>query len=250
MAYIRPTLRIVYSSVNLLEEKFAAKADALITVSEKMQASFGKKPRIGAVVLNCSDNREIPVELYSQNKSDRPQKIFQLLYIGNIVRDRGLMQIGSAINDIKNVKLIIAGPILDKSLFRRLTKMPGIQYNGVLSYENSIKLILNSDVMMILYNPEVPNNVFSCSNKMFEAMMCGLPIITNVSSEIVKNKANSGIIVDYNDPHQLKSAIIDLQSRPQLYNQLARNGKIEYLQNYNWEKMQSEILKIYDLIRV
>lgn len=249
MAYIRPTQRILYSSVNFLEEKFVAKADALITVSERMQASFGKKPRIAAVVLNCSDNRKMTVQLHSQNHSEKSPKIFELLYIGNIVQDRGLMQIGSAINGIENVKLIIAGPILDKPLFRRLTVMPGIQYNGTLNYENSIGLVRNSDVMMILYDPKVPNNIFSCSNKMFEAMMCGIPIITNVSSEIVKDKANCGIIVNYNDLNQLRSAIIDLQSRPQLYNELARNGRSAFLQNYNWKIMESKILKIHgDLI--
>ena len=61
MAYISPRLRTIYSIVNLLEEKCVTKADVLITVSEKLLKSFREKPETVAVVMNCSDDKEVSI---------------------------------------------------------------------------------------------------------------------------------------------------------------------------------------------
>jgi glycosyltransferase involved in cell wall biosynthesis len=244
MAYISPRLRTIYSIVNLLEEKCVTKADVLITVSEKLLKSFRAKPETVAVVMNCSDDKEISIEL--QDEKDNRQEIFRLVYVGTIVKNRGLEEIAMAIKDLDDVKLVMAGHILDKELFDSLVKMERVQYKGVLKYQDSINLISRSDVMMVLYDPKIPNNIFSCSNKIFEAMMCGLPIITNVSSDIIKDEVNCGLLVDYDDVNQIKSAIIKLRNNRELQKKFADNGRQAYLQKYNWKNMESKLSEIYE----
>jgi glycosyltransferase involved in cell wall biosynthesis len=244
MAYISPRLRTIYSIVNLLEEKCVTKADVLITVSEKLLKSFRAKPQTVAVVMNCSDDKEISIEL--QNEKDNWQEIFRIVYVGTIVKNRGLEEIAMAIKNLDDVNLVMAGHILDKELFDSLVKIPRVQYNGVLKYQDSINLICKSHVMMVLYDPKIPNNIFSCSNKIFEAMMCGLPIITNVSSDIIKDEVNCGVLVDYDDVNQIKSAIIELRNNLGLQKKFADNGRQAYLQKYNWKSMESKLSEIYE----
>jgi glycosyltransferase involved in cell wall biosynthesis len=246
MAYISPRLRTIYSIVNHLEEKCVTKADVLITVSEKLLKSFPAIPQTVALVMNCADDEEISIEL--QDEKDNRQEIFRLVYVGNIVKNRGLKEIAMAMKNLDDVKLVMAGHILDKEIFDSLVKMPRVEYKGVLKYQDSINLICNSDVMMILYDPKIPNNIFSCSNKIFEAMMCGLPIITNVSSDIVKDEVNCGVSVDYDDVNQIKSAIIKLRNDPEMQKRFADNGRLAFLQKYNWKSMDGKLSQIYDAL--
>ena len=131
MAYISPRLRIIYSIVNLLEEKCVTKADVLITVSEKLLKSFREKPETVAVVMNCSDDKDVSIELPDEKVN--LQEIYRIVYVGNIVKNRGMEVIAMAIKDLDDVKLVMAGPILDKELFDSLVKMAKVQYKGVRS---------------------------------------------------------------------------------------------------------------------
>jgi glycosyltransferase involved in cell wall biosynthesis len=76
-------------------------------------------------------------------------------------------------------------------------------------------------------------------------MMCGVPIITNVATDIV-NETQCGIIVDYDNLDQIKQTIIDLRDNPELRKKLGDNGRNAFLQKYNWNAMEEKLYKIYE----
>jgi glycosyltransferase involved in cell wall biosynthesis len=82
-------------------------------------------------------------------------------------------------------------------------------------------------------------------NKTYEAMMCGIPIITNLSSEFVKN-LGFGIIVDYGNVEQIRSAIVNLRDNRKLSETLGNNGRKAYLEKYNWKMAEKDLYKICD----
>ena len=53
------------------------------------------------------------------------------------------------------------------------------------------------------------------ANKILEAMMCGLPVITNIAQEFIHN-TSCGIVVEYGNVNQVKQAIVSLKENPQL----------------------------------
>jgi glycosyltransferase involved in cell wall biosynthesis len=53
------------------------------------------------------------------------------------------------------------------------------------------------------------------ANKILEAMMCGLPVITNIAQEFIHN-TSCGIVVEYGNVNQIKQAIVSLKENPQL----------------------------------
>jgi hypothetical protein len=82
-------------------------------------------------------------------------------------------------------------------------------------------------------------------NKTFEAMMCGVPIITNLSREFVSN-IGFGIIVEYNSREGIKKAIINLRDNLQLRERLGSAGREAFLEKYNWKKLEEEVYKVHD----
>jgi glycosyltransferase involved in cell wall biosynthesis len=124
--------------------------------------------------------------------------------------------------------------------------VPNAEYVGFLTSEDALSLEANCDVMITLYDPEDPISHFSMGNKMFEAMMLGLPIITNVATELIRDEIACGIVVDYNNASEIRSALVRLRDNKQLCTQLGENGRNAFLHKYNWAVMEENIYKIYD----
>ena len=261
MAYISPKSKMLYFAINSLEELFARNSDVLITAAEKLLNTFRAKPRQTApVIMNCaeedivSDTRvfydimERTKMLGEAENKEKSNHIFTMVYTGNIVRDRGLEKITAAINELHDVKLLIAGKPIDKNLLQTLMLFRSVEYKGLLQLGDALALLLRSDAMIALYDLQIPNNNFSMSNKLFEAMMCRLPVITNVSREIVEYEVGCGIMVDYNDVKQIKAAVTYLKNDSLLRQKLGNNGRKAYLQKYNWALMETKLLEIYKII--
>lgn len=78
-------------------------------------------------------------------------------------------------------------------------------------------------------------------------MMCGIPVITNVLPEFV-NEIGFGIIVEYGNIDQIRSAIIRLRDDPELRKRLGDNGRKAFLQKYNWDTMEKKLYMMYTTI--
>jgi glycosyltransferase involved in cell wall biosynthesis len=169
-----------------------------------------------------------------------------LSYTGNIMRNRGLDKIAAAIKGLNNVEFIIAGRVIDKELLDHILELSNVKYKGLLQQTDALALEACSDTIISLADFKVPNN-FTIPNKIFEAMMLGVPVITNMAHELI-NKSNSGIIVEYNDIDQIKAAIVLLRDNIELRRMLGNNGRKAFLQKYNWTIMEQELYKIYEYL--
>ena len=79
--------------------------------------------------------------------------------------------------------------------------------------------------------------------------MCGIPIITNASADLIK-EVDCGIIVSYDDVDEIRKAIITLRDDAALRRRLGLNGRKAYLQKYNWSKMEEELFKLYETLAI
>jgi glycosyltransferase involved in cell wall biosynthesis len=242
MSYIPPTYRVLYCMVNMFEELMSGKADVLVTVSEKMQRTFRRKPKHSTIIMNCPEDHFIE---NVQQEINHNTEFLRLFYSGNIGRNHGLEVITSAIKDLPRVELIIAGRVIERQLLSEILQVPNVKYKGILLPADHLTLQACSDVIVGLYNLENPNYAVMLPNKLFDAMMFGKPIITNVGPEVV-HEFNCGIVVDYNDINTIKAEVISLRDNVTLRRQLGNNGRKAFLQKYNWGRMEKELYKIYD----
>jgi glycosyltransferase involved in cell wall biosynthesis len=75
-------------------------------------------------------------------------------------------------------------------------------------------------------------------------MMSGVPIITNFSSDLV-NEIGFGIVVEYGNVEQIRSAIITLRDNPALRKRLGHNGRKAFAEKYNWGIMEQKLYEVY-----
>jgi glycosyltransferase involved in cell wall biosynthesis len=242
MAFIPIEYRLLYSVINKIEEVLAKNSDALITVSEERKSSFGGYlPKHVEIIMNCPY-----LEDYDENVNGKQKLegdgVLTLVYAGAISRDRGLLLIGKAIEDEKNVRLILAGRVFDDTL-EHLLKNPNVSYVGFLKAEEVLKLEKMAEVIPVLYDPSIPINRVASPNKLFEAMMLGVPVITNVCRDIVV-EAECGLIANY-DAQEVKRAILRLKNNPLLRKKLGINGRQTFEKKFNWKIMEEKLLKLY-----
>jgi glycosyltransferase involved in cell wall biosynthesis len=243
MAYIPVNRNIffkfLYSLVNWFEENFAKRSDVLINVSDEMLQTYGKRPKNCRTIMNCSEEITINVSRTKLN-------LFRILFTGHLRSGRGLEILPNIIKDLKDTELIITGRVEDRRLLKKIDGIPNITYLGFLDPDEVLNLEVNSDLMIALYDLNLQTqNKFVMGNKLFEAMKCGIPIITNVAHEIV-NETGCGIIVEYDNVEQIKGTIIKLRDDPNLRKTLGENGRKAFLEKYNWKIMEKRLYDIYD----
>ena len=234
--YVPPKHIPLYKVINELEELLAKQANVLVTVSDKVQNTFRLRPKHCAIIMNFSED-------YNLNKSKSEDDILTLVYTGLICKDQGLEIVRAAIEGLDGVRLVLAGRVADKELLDKMTEASNVKYVGLLERTDSLKLEASSDAMVVLYDLQYRKNQLSSPNKIFEAMMCGIPLITNMEVNLVR-EIECGIPVKY-DKDQVRDAIIKLRDDSELRNRLGNNGRKAFVEKYNWDNMENKLYQIY-----
>lgn len=231
--------RALHSFINSVEEFYAKRSDVLIAVSEKIFLTFRKKPKNCITIMNCPED-------YLSDKPSQEVSGYRLLYTGAIRRGRGLEMLCDILADLKDAELVVTGKVKDLQLQNKLAGIPNIKYHGFLARSELLDLEINCHVMVALYDLKLQNQYeYGVANKVLEAMMCGVAVITNISHELV-NDTKCGILVDYGNILDIKQAIITLKNNPELRKLYAINGRQAFLKKYNWTKMEEKLYNVYD----
>jgi glycosyltransferase involved in cell wall biosynthesis len=241
MTFIPKKFRILYGIINFTEELFSRHSDVLIVANgESALRSFQKRPFHSEIILNYPDD-------FATDGSHQPKKneIFTIAFTGHIRRHRGLETLAAVMRDLKDIQLVITGRNEDNVLLNAIGGIQNVRYLGILDDSALLEIEGSSNVMVAFYDP-----VFFCDNmplpnKIFEAMMCRTPIVTNIAQEIV-NESDCGIVVEYDNVKQIKEAIITLKDNLQLCKRLGDNGRRAFVEKYNWSRMEQKLYAIYD----
>jgi glycosyltransferase involved in cell wall biosynthesis len=231
--------KTLYRFANWIEEEFARSSDELINVSDEILETYRKRPKNCTTIMNCSEDHMI-------NRSKVEGNDFKLLFTGHLRPGRGLELVAGIVKDLKGTQLIITGRIEDSKLLNKIAGISNIIYQGYLDYNELLDLEATSDLMFALYNLDLQTqNKYVMGNKLFEAMMFGVPLVTNVAHEIV-NETQCGIIVEYDDIEQIRKVIITMRDNPELRKRLGANGRKSFLEKYNWNVMERRLYEVYD----
>lgn len=227
------------SFVSSIEETFAKNSDALLAVWDKIFLTFDKTPKKCITIMNCCIDR-------MTDRSSNDHSGFRLLSSSNIRPARGLETVIEILRDFKDTELIITGRMKNRALFERINEIPSIRYIGLVEQDKFIDLVISCDVMIALYDLYLhPIYNYGMASKILEAMMCGLPIITNIAHDFVRD-IGCGIVVEYGNVEQIKQAIITLRDNPTLRKRMGNNGRKAFLEKYNWTNMEERLYKIYE----
>lgn len=235
-------------------DKIIMKHSDGIIVADEMQI-IGLEGIPNKNVYSIYDSPPYNNKIHSNFKSESASK-FRIFHAGelNKVRKLNIDKLILAIKDLDGIELTIAG---SGDLVPDIKKWESdfsdkIKFIGRISYEEVMENGLQSDLFFVFRDSEILSNKYNCGSTIFNAMICGKPLLANKNSSTANmvEKENCGLVVDAYNIDEIKSSIIKLKNNPELAKVLGENGQNAYKTDYSWEKMSKLILKLYKTIQI
>ncbi|MGC8622018.1 MAG: glycosyltransferase family 4 protein [Caldisphaera sp.] len=212
------------------------KVDLIISVSENIRESWRKlypefKRKINIVIKNGIDTDFF--------KPKRVKKIYDILYVGRLIKIKGVEQLIRSQKNSK-LKLLIIGDGPEKQKLMNLSRKLNVNAK-FMGYVKSEKLPYLYSKSKIAVFPSLKREGIITS--MLEAMSCGVPVVTTTGGSM--NEAidlGGGLIVQAGDTASLSKGINYLLDRYINLTKVARNNIIN---NFSIKRNINEIEMAY-----
>ncbi|MBH0230730.1 glycosyltransferase [Halobacillus yeomjeoni] len=174
-----------------------------------------------------------------------------LLYQGGMQTGRGLDKLVEAAPYFKEGTLVFIGDgkikdelvrkVNKKGLTHKVKFIPKVPLNELPKYTR------NAYLGFQVLNNVCFNHYSASSNKLFEYMMSGVPVVACNFPEIerVVEGENMGICIDSHNPEEIAKAVNELLSNTKLRDSMSENAR-RARNKYNWNLEKEGFTKIYD----
>lgn len=220
--------------------KMFCKVDCIISPSEfnKNQLLKGK--------LKCNDITVIHNFVNETEKTDYTLGDCAF-YFGRLSREKGILNLVEAINNIPGARLIIAGDgpereniqayIKEHKLENRITLLGYLNQNDI---RENIRKCRFVTVPSIWYE--------NCPYSILETMEIGKPIIGSEIGgipELIQNGIN-GFTYEHNDVTELTNILMKMFGNDETVKQFSKNSKQIFIQNYSAETYYNKLMTVYN----
>jgi glycosyltransferase involved in cell wall biosynthesis len=252
-----PVRKLACVAIKAYENRLASKADAIITVNEKLADRFRQ---INARVCVLPNYPRIDF----LGKTGRTREVFsdpevRLIYTGGLSEDRGLfrmLEVTKKSNDYFGTKLVLAGKfdsretksrfdgwIADGHLEKR------VHYKGYLSHEETLSELLQADVGLILLGGRQRYD-WGEPMKYFEYSAAGLPIIMSdlPAKRFLIEENRNGFLVDFRKTEDTVKAIQYLHGHKEEARTMSDRSRKAFLEKYNWERLEERLFLLYSTL--
>jgi len=174
-----------------------------------------------------------------------------LLYQGGIQTGRGLEKIVEAVPMMERGTVVFIGDgrlkpelvnmVAERNLEHRIKFIPKVPVDELLHYTKHAYLgfqVLNNVCF---------NHYSASSNKLFEYMMSGVPVIACSFPEIQKvvEEEKIGVCVDSHEPASIAQGVNYLLNHPEVRERMSVNC-LHARNKYNWKKEKEVFIEIYE----
>ncbi len=235
---------------SMLERIARRTLDAFVCASPAIAAKFPADRTI--VVGNLPLHREFAAP---RNGSARPygERSNTLLYVGSLTKTRGFFEITRALDLLpaeRECRLRIVGHFRDGAVARAASALPAsgrLEIIPFQPYGRVIEELLSARIGLVLLHP-LPNHTDPIrSNKLFEYMSAGIPVIASDLPrwrEIVLG-VDCGLVVDPLDPAAIAAAIDYLLTHAPEAEAMGQRGRDAVLSQLNWDSDRARLLSLY-----
>ena len=230
-------------------EKFAIGLADVVYLADESRLDEIKGARAKKIVILYNSPEDM-LDKAEVRRTDGSRELV-VFYGGLLIREvRGIEHAIEALRGLSGISLVLAGTGPDESYFRYLAlENTNVRFLGwIPRYDDLVREELMSDVLFRLSDPALLKTKYESPNKVFEAMMCGKPIIISegiAASRIVRS-ADCGIVIPFGDPVAMRAALSLLASDFELRQRLGQNGRRAYVEKYGWDLMKARLLASYE----
>lgn len=216
--------------------------DGVVTVSDTFASRFPAKKT--AVVRNY------PV-VTQAGKSPNPQEKPRLVvFTGGMTRTRCAVEMVRAMEYLKgmDLKLVFAGAARPDVL-AEAEKLPAwerVENMGMLPREGVDDLLSRASVGLLMNYPRA-DYVEISSNKLYEYMLAGLPVVTASipSWKRTVEEVGCGVVVDPLNPEDIASGIRRVLSDPEEAVRMGERGRQAALTRFTWASEAKTLADLY-----
>jgi glycosyltransferase involved in cell wall biosynthesis len=146
-------------------------------------------------------------------------------------------------------RLVLAGAADSQALVEEISRLPGwarVEYRGMVVRATMLSLLAGAAAAVVLYS-EVPNHMDVRSNRLFESMAAGLPVITSNFPkwrELIEG-AQCGLTVNPASPAEIAAALRYLLTHPEEAVAMGRRGRQLFKERFNWEQETPKMVSLY-----
>lgn len=241
------------------EALFIQKATKVITVSQEFIDEVTNRLKLlpEKIVLVPNTVRESFYKdaVIDDSILNRYQHHFVVLYLGDTGLRRGLPTAIAAMpklkNKIPNIKLVIVGKNSTDSLLKEQVKSLNIEdvvdfqgWQNVLLFPSYIQA---SAICISPLDRNIQHDV-AYANKLFQYMSFGKPVLVSnaTAQKNLVERTQSGLVHLEKDADDFAEKVCKLYQNKELAAQLGQNGKGFVDEEFSWEKVSGNLVKLYD----
>lgn len=232
-----PLTRAAFKHVNqdLLE------ADHILVNSDFVKSTLvsakrARPEQISVLYLGVDTNIFTPANLDAEPHTDSP---FTILYLGTIDYRKGALYLLEACRRLRlaNCRLILLGPVGDVPLARysgEYEHVPGVAFTDLPSWYRRASVFV------------FPSLAEGSARVNFEAMACGIPVITTYEAGSPARDGVEGFIVPARDIDALADRIARLHADSALRHRMGRAARARMESQFTWEHYARGLMGVYE----
>ena len=236
---------IVVSIMSVTMKKSLKKIDATFAVSDDIIEYLRAWGIKDAVLLG---NFPVVDKKFRLTKEDYLKREDRVIYYGHIPNNSRQQNVIKAMNDLPNVKYMLAGKFWSTEYLNRMRVLDGWKnVEFIDGFErNQLSEILSR---CTISNTARDISFSKCSNgslgilKIFESMEAALPILCQdvpVYRKLIEDY-HCGVLVDVNNVDSIKEGVQYLVSHKEEAYEMGQNGRKAVIEKYSW----NQVSKVY-----
>jgi glycosyltransferase involved in cell wall biosynthesis len=226
-----------------MERNLLKYVDAFITVDEGYREYFVNhgypKDKI-KIVKNAK-------RMISHEYLPTKNKVPVIIYLGNLKKNRMILELIDAVKNRKDIKAIIGGSgYLLEEVKERTKDIENIEFVGRVPMDDVIKMTIQSDIVYCMFDPNHPLTQIGSPNKFFEALVAGRALMTSKGTYVGKlvKELNCGVVVDPTE-EGIKKGVEFVAKNPDKLAEMGKNSLEAAKKGYNWEEQEKILIDIY-----
>lgn len=166
--------------------------------------------------------------------------VFRVLFVGQMILRKGAQYLLEAFSEVnlKESELVLKGRVQSEmSNIVERYKMQNIKF---VSWVNNLTELYNSASVFVFPSVEEGSALVN-----YEAMACGVPIITTYNSGSLARDGKDGFVIPIRDVEAIKEKILYFYDNPSEVKRMGNNAR-KRISGYTWDRYGNELCKAYE----